>query len=422
MDLGGINCVMTIPTLKQSSRLHNLELEISSPTSSGMSLTTTVVDVENMPHDTSGCLFRLNINSRDVMQDELMPGGVLDRIARVPSTRYFGSKRRILPWLYGMLQDIPFDTVLDCFGGTASVSLLFKAMGKNVTYLDALQSNTVIAQAVLAKPDIVPSPSEACKFFDSINPTHGLIYNEFSGLYYTDKENAWLDGAISAIRAIPNNSGRNAYMYSLFQACLKKRPFNLFHRANLSLRLNDEVKRNFGNATTWNRDFAESAASSYCELHAALWDSGTGISVLDAGDALTAPTGYDLVYLDPPYIRVNGRSNDYLKMYHFLEGLVEYDSWRDKIDYATRCRAYHSRLSSNLWHRRETFLCLLREFLKLHRDSTVVMSYAKGGYPDLDAIINEFNHVFENTRVETKDVSQPLSRNLRTEVLVIGTR
>lgn len=53
---------------------------------------------------------------------------VPELIAQFPSTRYYGSKRKLLSWLCRHLCTIRFDTVLDAFGGTGSVSLLFKAM------------------------------------------------------------------------------------------------------------------------------------------------------------------------------------------------------------------------------------------------------------------------------------------------------
>lgn len=70
-------------------------------------------------------------------------------IANFPKTRYYGSKRRLLGWIYQELKDLPFNTVLDGFGGTASVSLLFKAMGKQVNFHDALLCNTIAAKALL---------------------------------------------------------------------------------------------------------------------------------------------------------------------------------------------------------------------------------------------------------------------------------
>ncbi len=42
-----------------------------------------------------------------------------------------------------------FETILDAFGGTGSVSYMFKKQGKQVFYNDYLQFNTMIGQALI---------------------------------------------------------------------------------------------------------------------------------------------------------------------------------------------------------------------------------------------------------------------------------
>lgn len=113
-------------------------------------------------------------------------------IARFPKTRYYGSKRRLLGWIYHALKDLPFNTVLDGFGGTASVSLLFKAMGKQVSFHDALLCNTIAAQALLTDKMPFASIIKAHDFIDQIRPDYGFISTTFSGMYYTDEENSLL--------------------------------------------------------------------------------------------------------------------------------------------------------------------------------------------------------------------------------------
>ncbi len=61
-----------------------------------------------------------------------------------------GGEPKKLSWIYHALNDLPFNTVLDGLGGTASVSLLFKAMGKEGSFHDGLLCNTIAAQALLA--------------------------------------------------------------------------------------------------------------------------------------------------------------------------------------------------------------------------------------------------------------------------------
>ena len=71
-----------------------------------------------------------------------------------PSTRYQGSKRRLLGWIASHICDLPFETALDVFGGTGAVSYLFKSMGKSVTYNDVLMSNQQIGLALIENRDV----------------------------------------------------------------------------------------------------------------------------------------------------------------------------------------------------------------------------------------------------------------------------
>ncbi|MCK4814969.1 DNA adenine methylase, partial [bacterium] len=75
-------------------------------------------------------------------------------LAQVPSTRYQGSKRSILPWLYANLKNLDFQTVLDGFGGTGSVSYLLKLMSKKVTFNDMLLSNYMSGVALIKNQSI----------------------------------------------------------------------------------------------------------------------------------------------------------------------------------------------------------------------------------------------------------------------------
>lgn len=54
----------------------------------------------------------------------------LDRINLFPEIRYMGSKRRLLPWIHGVLEGtLDFETALDPFSGSGAVAYLMKAMG-----------------------------------------------------------------------------------------------------------------------------------------------------------------------------------------------------------------------------------------------------------------------------------------------------
>jgi adenine-specific DNA methylase len=75
-----------------------------------------------------------------------------------PSTRYQGSKRKIILWIHDLLSTLEFDTALDLFGGTATVSYLLKMMGKAVTYNDCLRFNYLIGLALIENDEVMLAP------------------------------------------------------------------------------------------------------------------------------------------------------------------------------------------------------------------------------------------------------------------------
>src|SRR5688572_19377645 len=116
-------------------------------------------------------------------------------LAEFPTTRYQGSKRKMLPWIYSVLKDLRFETALDAFGGSASVSYLLKKMNKTVTFNDKLFFNHLIGKAIiennrtkLNKPDVanLTSRNEGIAYSK-------FIQNNFRDIYYLNNENVWLD-------------------------------------------------------------------------------------------------------------------------------------------------------------------------------------------------------------------------------------
>ena len=71
-----------------------------------------------------------------------------------PSTRFQGSKLKIVDWIWDAIEDLSFDTALDAFGGTGSVAYLLKSKGKQVTYNDILKFNWYIGTALIENDQV----------------------------------------------------------------------------------------------------------------------------------------------------------------------------------------------------------------------------------------------------------------------------
>lgn len=140
------------------------------------------------------------------------------------------------------------------------------------------------------------------EFLYDVQPANGFISQTFEGLYFLSDENVWLDGLLGMLES-QNDSFRCLLLHCLFQACLQKRPFNLFHRANLHLRTSGGIVK-FGNRTTWANPFPELMLTAYREV-SRMQSSAMYLPVQIAGpvSADKIPGTFDVVYIDPPYFK-----------------------------------------------------------------------------------------------------------------------
>lgn len=313
-----------------------------------------------------------------------------------PTTRYQGSKRKILNWLYEHFNGLRFKTVLDAFGGTGSVSYLFKLMGKEVTFNDQLKFNHLIGKALIENNRITLSNTEIASItnLENVEGNKSFIQKNFRDVYFTDQENLWIDKFLHLVNNEDTFGGnpieieykRAISLFALFQASLTKRPYNLFHRKNLYMRLNN-VERNFGNKITWERSFEEQVKKFALEANKSVFESENRCRSLNLSAFDLENEDYDLVYIDPPYVDKNGDHDtiDYLYCYHFLEGVSKYDYWQDLIDYETKNLRFKKNFHSNHFKKRnvlESFELLFEKF----QDSTIVVSYKANGVPSIKEI------------------------------------
>lgn len=346
-----------------------------------------------------------------------------------PTTRYQGSKRRLLPWFYEIFDKIEFESVLDGFGGSASTSYLFKLMGKRVGFNDILKSNYQTGIALIENDSVKLENNDIEFLLSSTNSQiPSFITDTFADIYYYPEENQWLDMMVFNIKRLSGiykddvlRKKQALAFHALFQACLSKRPFNLFHRKNLYLREAD-VTRTFGNKKTWEREFPYFFQKFALEASSKVFSNNQSNKAFCSDLLSFKNCDYDLIYLDPPYQRPSENyPKDYYSLYHFLEGLADYDNWSSRVDFSKKHRPLRKAPSKfdNL-----DPLERFRHILKKFNNSIIAISYGDPGNPTISELIEILSKYKRNVKVFHTEFSYKLNRkngtNLR-EVLLIGS-
>lgn len=351
------------------------------------------------------------------MQIELFPN--IDTVAKFPSTRYQGSKLKYVDWIWYCVKDLPFETVLDAFGGTGCVSFRMKQENKKVTYNDVLQFNSIIGKALIENEHQTIEEYE----IESLLKEHAdisypdFIERTFPDTYFTDDENHWLDVVVTNISRLSDPYKQSIALFALFQSCIIKRPYNLFHRKNLYIRTQD-VKRSFGNKITWDTPFPVHFRKFIVEANNAIFSNGMQNQAINK-NIFEIQSQYDLIYIDTPYVSEKGVGVDYLDFYHFLEGIVNYNNWDNLIDYKSK----HKRLKLNGsdWTSAQKIEESFKRLINQFKNSILVISYRSDGIPSIEVIKEILIQNGKQVTIhESNEMKYVLSKKQSTEVLIIG--
>lgn len=347
---------------------------------------------------------------------------------KIPKTRYQGSKAKMLQYLLDVFKHrVPNAvTVLDLFGGTSILSLVLKQNGFNVVYNDIMTFNVSVAETLLNSTFAdIPNDNQIDRIFEK---DEGLSYRTtiettFENVYYTTEENKQLDIAIQNINAMGYDDIRkHVLLYLLVQSCIAKRPYNLFHRKNLSMRFKD-VERSFGNKKTWDTSFVQHMRKFRDELltvYRATCNPVRSEVLNESYDCIASNTieSIDTVYIDTPYFKSNSPNSDYIKFYHFLEGMVNYDKWESMVDMHSPHRMLNAHTTNHyvITDCYEMFSKLIHRF----KNKNIVISYRADGVPSIEDIQTLLLKVKSDVFVERFDYKYALSKQKSQECLIVG--
>lgn len=303
----------------------------------------------------------------------LIPENLSEALSHFPVSRYMGSKRRLLGFIAEVAGQLDCDSVLDAFSGGGYVSYLFKAMGKSVSSNDFLAYSYRIAHAAVENSDVRLTDEDVESLCELRSSTPSFVRDTFNGLYFTPEDNLVLDTVSGNLDRLSDPYKRSIAIAALCRAALKKQPRGVFTvtglryddgRADLSMSMEAQFRR------------------SVTEYNAAVFDNGRECRAYNRDIREFDQTGYDLVYLDPPYYSPHS-DNDYLRRYHLVEGLATY--WADGVMAETKTKRVPKRDTPFSYAGR--IYAALDETFGKFPGSTLLVSYSSNSVPDREDMV-----------------------------------
>lgn len=316
----------------------------------------------------------VNILPKPQFDLKLIPAPLPPQASLYPSTRYMGSKNKLLREIWTVASQFEFDFAIDLFSGSGIVSYMLKSQGKAVLSNDYMAMSATFTKAMVENKEITLSNEETLALLEPRKAIDNFVEMKFRGLYFTDEENRLIDIIRANIKIIKNPYKRAIAMSALIRACMKKRPRGIFtyigHRY-------DDGRKDL--SMTLRAQFLAAVET----LNNAVFDNNQQCKSRN-GDAMTVKNSEaGLVYIDPPYYSPHS-DNEYVRRYHFVEGLAR--NWQgveiQEHTITKKFKSYPTPFSSRKGAA-EAFNMLFKRF----RDSVLIVSYSSNSQPTLDEMV-----------------------------------
>ena len=321
-----------------------------------------------------------NINSTAIISGQA---------TKYPSTRYMGSKTKILPYIRDIVRKFECDTVLDLFSGSGVVSYMLKAEGKEVWTNDYMALGSTLTKAMIENNEITLNLDKAKKLMNTNAQSDNFVQRTFEGLYFTNEENILIDNIRCNIKQLKNPYEKAIAKSAIIRACFKKRPRGIFTYVGERY---DDGRKDIRTA------LSEHFLNAVAEINQAVFDNGAKSKSFRL-DAMNFKKKPDLVYMDPPYYSPLS-DNEYVRRYHFVEGIA--CDWQDvEIQWHTKTKKiknYPTPFSSRLGAH-DAFDKLFSHF----KESILVVSYSSNSQPTLDEMVSLISKYKQNIEIITID-------------------
>ena len=316
----------------------------------------------------------VNVPPRKSFNVRSAPPALNEQTFNYPTTRFMGSKNKLLPEIWSIASQFNFETAIDLFSGSGIVGYMFKANNKRVISNDYMHMSSAFTKAMVENNNIKLELEEARTLLMPDVETDKFVQRNFQGLYFTDDENFLIDTLRTKINLIENPYKRSIAMSALIRACLKKRPRGIF--TYVGYRYNDGRK---DLAMSFEDQFLQATTA----INDAIFDNGKN-NLSKNLDAMTLKSDEPgLVYIDPPYYSPLS-DNEYVRRYHFVEGLARDWSGVDIQEHTKtkKFKSYPTPFSS-----RKGANAAFDLLFKYHQNNILIVSYSSNSQPTLDEMV-----------------------------------
>lgn len=285
-----------------------------------------------------------------------------------------GSKQKLLKFIESNLSGLRYQTVLDGFSGSGCVSYLFKSLGKKVTSNDILSFSYNTANAVVANNREKIDLDDINLLLQKNPKAKNFIQKTFNGLFFSPSDNQFLDNISTNIKLLDSEFKKSLAISALCRAALKKQPRGVF--TVIGKRYDDGRK-------DLTMSMEEQFLRAIQEFNDSVFNNGNNNQAFNKNIFDIKKTDFDLVYLDPPYYSTRS-DNDYLRRYHFIEGLSVY--WKGvKIRSNSRTKRLE-KIYTPFGTKNESVQALNKLFEKFHA-SKIALSYSSNSLPTKESLI-----------------------------------
>jgi len=305
-------------------------------------------------------------------QGAAITGALSEQTRAYPSTRFMGSKEKLLPDIWGVAKQLGGTRVLDLFSGSGVVSYMFKAQGLEVTSNDYMVFAALFARAMIENSRTRLSEA-AVEFLTQGAITTSFVQDHFRGLYFSDEDTKLVDTIRSRIQELDGHMEKTLARAALIRACMKKRARGIFTYVGLRY---DDGRRDM------QLPLREHFRDAVRVINGAVFDNARQNIALDR-DALTVEVEADIVYIDPPYYSKLS-DNDYVRRYHFVEGLArEWIGVELQAHTATKkFKSYGSPFSTY-----GGAVAAFERIFQRFANSSLIVSYSSNSLPDSETML-----------------------------------